>query len=255
MRGKIAEFDRVIIETTGLADPAPVAHTLLSDPMTAARYWLDGIITTVDAVNGEAELDAHPEAVKQAAIADRLILTKTDIASPEAIARIGARLALINPAAAPIRVVAGDIAADALLGIDARTRGAAWLAAESYSHPAHAHQGDDHRHHHHDDGIRAFAFGLDEPLDWDALAAALDDLAEAFGASLLRVKGILRVAGTEAPVVIHGVQHLFHPPAALDGWPSGKRMSRLVFITRLVPPDTILARLAETGAWRRLGEA
>ena len=251
VKGQIPEFDRVIVETTGLADPAPLLHTLIVEPMTAARYRLEGVVTTIDAVNADAELDVHREAVKQAAVADRIVLTKTDIASPEMVERVRARLKEINPGAVPIVASHGAVDPDQLFGMALDDRGdrlEAWLAADAHAarhdHHDHDHDGHDHDHHdhghHHHDGIESFCLAYAEPLEWEAVAEALDRLVSISGEKILRVKGILDIAGNDRPVVVHGVQHLFHPPSQLDGWPAGApRNSRLVFITHGLKREVI----------------
>jgi G3E family GTPase len=215
--------------------------------MTAARYRLEGVVTTIDAVNADAEMDVHREAVKQAAVADRIVLTKTDIAKPEMVARIRARLKEINPAAVPIEASHGAVDPDQLFGMGLDARGdrlEAWLAADAYAgghdHDHHGHDHDhDHTHHHHD-GIESFCLAYAEPLNWDAVAEALDRLVSISGEKILRVKGILDIAGNDKPVVVHGVQHLFHPPSQLAGWPAGApHNSRLVFITHGLGRDVI----------------
>ena len=238
-RVEAGEVRRVVIETTGLADPAPILATLMSDPAAARAYRLDGIVTVVDAVNGMAQLDAQPEAVRQVAVADRIVLSKTDLAdSPE----LRARLRRLNPGAPLLTATHGDVDAAALLhaGLfdpDSKipdVRG--WLDAEAYT--------DTHHHHHdpnrHDARIAAFCLTFDQPLHWQGVATWLDMLVATRGKSLLRIKGILNVVGQDRPVAIHGVQHLFHPPALLAAWPDGDpRTSRLVFITRDLPRDVI----------------
>jgi G3E family GTPase len=244
VRGQIPEFDRIVLETTGMADPAPILHTLISDPITAARYRLDGVVTTIDAVHGEAQLDRHREAVKQAAMADRIILTKTDLADPAATARLIARLAAINPAAKPVLAVRGAVEPAAILASGFGAKGPeveAWLAAEAnrpseHNHDHHHHGLDPHRH---GDGIDSFSLSFEAPLDWDKVATALDRLASFAGEKLLRVKGILNIAGSDRPVVVQGVQHLFHPPELLDAWPGPERNSRIVFITRDVERSAV----------------
>lgn len=261
VRGQVPEFDRVVIETTGLADPAPILHTLMTDPLIAARFRLDGVIATVDALHADGQLDRHPESVKQVAVADRLVVTKTDLASSETIAALGARLRRINPAA-PIQHAVHGAVDPALLfnaGLyNPETKSpdvVRWLREEAYAevrahaHPDHGHGHDHegHRHAHdvnrHDDHIRAFCLVLDEPLPWDSFAAAIDALTALRGADLLRIKGILRVRETDLPIVVHGVQHVFHPPVRLEAWPTDDRRSRLVFITRDLGRDVILATL------------
>lgn len=244
------DFDRVVIETTGLADPAPILHTLMGDPGVLRHYRLDGIVTVVDAVNGTATLDAQPESVKQVAVADRLVLSKTDLAAPEAVEALRARLARLNPAAPLIVARMGEVDPSRLFnaGLFDPARKipdvAAWLNAEAYEvHHGHHHD-HDHDHHHahgqdphdvnrHDARIRAFCLTFEEPLHWQAVATWLEMLIVTRGESLLRVKGVLDVVGQDRPIAIHGVQHLFHPPAPLPAWPEGeRRRSRLVFIVR-----------------------
>lgn len=237
VKGEVPDFTRVIIETTGLADPAPIIHTLMTDPLLASRYRLDGIVATVDGVNGARSLDNHAEAVKQAAIADRLVLTKTDIADYTAIEVLHARLRQLNPAA-PIlhadngRLDPADILDAGLFNDrdkipDVRK----WLNAEAYADEH------DHDHHHHDvnrhdERVAAFVFTTDKPVSWPALSFALELLISNKGENILRVKGIVNAIGHDKPLAIHGVQHVFHPPAALDGWPDADRRTRIVFITR-----------------------
>ena len=231
---------RVVVETTGLADPAPIIQTLMADPLVLYRYRLDGVVTLVDAAAGMATLDAQPEAVKQAAVADRLVLTKTDLATPEQVSALWARLRALNPGAPLLNALHGDIAPEAILNcglFDATGKHPAvarWLDAEAYAAAAHD---DDHHHRHdpnrHDARIQAFCLTFDEPVPWDGLSAWLEVLAMTRGESVLRIKGILNLEGEDRPVAIHGVQHLFHPPAKLAAWPEGDdRRSRLVFILR-----------------------
>lgn len=255
-QGGALDFDRVVIETTGLADPAPILHTLMGDPGVLRHYRLDGIVTVVDAVNGMATLDAQAESVKQVAVADRLVLSKTDLAAPEGVAALSARLARLNPAAPLIIASMGEVDPARLFhaGLFDPARRipdvAAWLNAEAYQaqhHQDHDHDHDhDHGHDHHrahgqdphdvnrhDARIRAFCLTFEEPLHWQAVATWLEMLIVTRGESLLRVKGVLDVIGQDRPIAIHGVQHLFHPPAPLPAWPEGeRRRSRLVFIVR-----------------------
>ncbi len=258
VRGEVPQFRRVVIETTGLADPAPILHTLIEDPVLEAYYRLDGVVTTIDAVNAMAELDAQFEAVKQAAVADRLVLTKTDIATDAVTAELTARLRQINPAAPLIVAVHGEVEPDRLLeaGLwnpQAKTADVRrWLMAEAYAegdNAAHDHgrghaggddgDGNHHGHDHpaldvnrHDDRIRAHCFVIDEPLEWDAFALWLGSLIRVRGDDILRVKGILNVASEQGPIGLHGVQQVFHPPARLPAWPDEDRRSKIVFITR-----------------------
>jgi G3E family GTPase len=256
VKGKVPFFTRVAIETTGLADPAPVLHTLMTDPIVAARYMLDGVVTTVDAVNGAGTLDRQPEAVKQAAVADRLLLTKTDLADPAARQTIEARLKALNPSAPILPAAQGAVDPAALFNIgfyDPVAKSAdvqRWLRDESFA-SGHEHEHlDEGGHEHldvnrHDDRIRAFCITRERPISWAALSAWLDGLATMRGDDLLRMKAIVALSDRpNQPVVLHGVQHLFHPPVLLPEWPSEDRRTRMVFITRDLPKETIEAILA-----------
>jgi G3E family GTPase len=232
------DIRRVLIETTGLADPAPILQTLMNDAVALRCFRLDGVVTVVDGVLGAATLDAQIEAVKQAAVADRLILSKTDIAKPDQISGLEARLRTLNPGAPIERVVAGDVALDFLFGAggfdpSAKIADVAdWLAAEA-AHHHHHHHGHHHDPNRHDAQIQAFGLTFTEPLPWEGLASWLEMLAITRGASILRMKAILNLQGEDRPVVLHGVQHVFHPPERLADWPAGHdRCSRLVFILR-----------------------
>ncbi len=263
VRGSVPEFERVVIETTGLADPAPIIHTLMTDALVAARYRLDGVVTTVDAVNADATLDRQIECVKQAAVADRLIVTKADLADAGALDRLTARLRALNPAAPIIRASRGAIDPAAILDCglyDPRTKTAdvaRWLQAEAYEAHEHAHDhdhghGDDHAHEHqapdvnrHDASIRAFAIARDVPFTREELGQWLDTLSVYLGPDMLRVKGLINLDG--APVALHGVQHLFYPLAPLQAWPDADRRSKIVFITRDVPREFIARTLELVG--------
>lgn len=237
-KGEIPAFERLIIETTGLADPAPILHTLMTDPVISARYRLDGVAATVDAVSGADTLDRQPEAVKQAAVADRILLTKTDmVVDPSA---LEARLKAINPAAPILRTAHGAVDPAALFDAglyDPESKSpdvARWLAEEAYkTEHDHSHHGHHHDPNRHDARIRSFVVEWDQPIRWDAFVDWMEALIAGHGANLLRIKGILDVAEVEGPVAVHGVQHVFHPPAMLERWPEGEeKRSRLVFITR-----------------------
>jgi G3E family GTPase len=245
-------FHRVVIETTGLADPAPVLHTIMVHPYLVLRYRLDGVVTLVDAMNGGGTLDAHPESVKQAAVADRLVLSKTDLLEPSERARktqrLIERLRALNPAAPILDAAAGEATVAELIGCGLYDPSGKipdvqrWLAAQSYE----VAQTHDHHHGHghdvnrHDDRIRAFTLATDKAMPAGTFEMFLDLLRSLHGPNLLRVKGIVRLAETpEAPVVIHGVQHVFHPPASLPAWPDGDRRTRLVFITRDIAPHVV----------------
>jgi G3E family GTPase len=242
----------VVIETTGLADPAPVLHALMSDPIVVERYMVDGVVTTVDAINGAGTLDRHPEAVKQAAIADRLILTKTDLADAATQNALETRLAALNPAAPRLRSAQGAVDPADLFGLgvfDPEKKSVEvqrWLNDEALLDDHDDHHG--HEHHdvnRHDDKIRAFCITRERPLSWDALSGWLDALASMRGDDLLRLKAIVALAERpDQPLVLHGVQHLFHPPVLLPNWPSEDRRTRIVFITRDLPREVIEESLA-----------
>ncbi|HWN52398.1 MAG TPA: GTP-binding protein [Xanthobacteraceae bacterium] len=243
-----AIFSRVIVETTGLADPAPVLHTLMMHPYLVMRYRLDGIVTVVDAVNGAATLDAHAEAVKQAAVADRLVLTKTDLMTSPAdrtsLDALRARLHALNPAAHLLDAAAGEADAAHLLNCglydptDKIPDVKRWLAAEAYTDPHHH----DHRHdpNRHDAHIRAFALTTPQAIPVSAFEMFMELVRSLHGPSLLRVKGVVKLAEhPDTPVVVHAVQHLMHPVARLERWPDNDRSTRMVFIVRDIEPRVI----------------
>ncbi len=250
--GALPAYRRVVIETTGLADPAPVLHTLMADNAILGEHRLDGVIATVDAVNGWATLEAHAESVKQAAVADRLLLTKTDLAEPAVTVRLRDRLAAINPSAPMHEVAQGEIAPDRLFGAglyDPATKTAdvaRWLRDAAYGtadldhHP--------HDVNRHDDRIAAFCLYFDRPFEWESLTYWLELLSTYRGDDLLRVKGLFNVRDVAQPVVIHGVQHIFHPPATIEHWPDDDRRSRVVFITRDLDRSVIERTLAGVNA-------
>ncbi len=261
------QFQRVLIETTGLADPAPIIHTLMTHPQIACKYRLDGIVTTVDMATGMETLDHQQEAVKQAAMADVLLLTKLDLVTDGQRDSLLHRLNELNPAAARWPVSNGEIEARKIihLGLFTATGKTAdvarWLKEEAYSSiafvpvarpqstghrslifkPQAAHAAVDHSHdvNRHNDHIHAFCFAFHDPIPEEMLESWLEILMELAGNNILRVKGILNVEGNPLPLVIHGVQHIFHPPVTLPEWPNEDRRSRLVFITRDVGKDVI----------------
>jgi G3E family GTPase len=254
--GRIAPFNRVIIETTGLADPAPILHTIMYHPYFMLRFRLDGVITVVDAVTGDATLDRHPEAVKQAAVADRLVITKGDLLTDgdAQLVALRGRLAVLNPTAVQLDAARGEATAAALLDIglydpDKKTPDVRrWLNAEALDDHA-DHREHDHHHEHsahrhdvnrHDARIRAFALRYDKPVPLSALDMFFELLRSAHGAHLLRVKGIIALDDDPArPLVVHGVQHIFHPPARLDAWPDDDHTTRIVFILHDMAPDFV----------------
>jgi G3E family GTPase len=238
--GQVPAFSRILVETTGLADPAPIVQLLLNNPLVSHFMRLDTVVTTVDAVNGLRQIDEHAEAVKQAALADRLLLTKADLAAAEAIEELRRRLVALNPGATWHIVSHGEIAPDALFGaalfdpsrktVDVRR----WINEAAYEtqgqdHGDHEH---DHKGHGHGTDIRAYCLSVDQPLSWDSFSSWLGRVRRGAGEDLLRVKGILNLIGESAPVAIHGVHHIFHPPVQLHAWPDADRRSRIVFITR-----------------------
>lgn len=251
---EVPTFNRIVIETTGLADPAPILQTLMSDPFLSDRFRLDGVIATVDAINGTETLNNHQESIKQAAVADRLLLTKTDLSKDGDFRDILARLKELNPTASIFKIAKGQIDPAQLFNaglynpetktLDVQN----WLKAEAFE-DSHKHNHDhdhehnhhhDHGHHHghshdpnrHDDKVHAFCLTHDKPLDWDQLNSWVDMLITLYGSNLLRIKGLLNIEGDEKPIVIHGVQHIFHPPVMLEGWPDKDRRSKIVFIVK-----------------------
>jgi G3E family GTPase len=226
--GVVPAFGRIVLETTGLADPGPILTTLAANPSVAGLVRLGAIVTTVDGVHGERQLDSRLEPLRQAAMADRLVVTKGDLATPAVIAALVARLRRINPTATLHDAVAAPPAPAALL---------ADVQAGSRAPPP---QSDDHGHDHR---IRSVALEAERPLDWRRTIAWLGRLTDEEGARILRCKGILDIAGQDRPVVIHGVHHHFHPPTLLGGWP-GPRRSQLVFILEDWPAPGLLGGLA-----------
>ncbi len=243
-----AVFSRVIIETTGLADPAPVLHVLMTHPYLVMRYRLDGIVTVVDAVNGPATLDAHAEAVKQVAVADRLVLTKTDLIPPPnrtSLNALRARLHALNPAAPVLDAARGEADASRMLNCglyDPATKipdVTRWLAVEAYA-DGHHHHGHDHDPNRHDAHIRAFALTSPQAVPAGAFEMFMELVRSLHGPNLLRVKGVVKLAEhPDQPLVIHAVQHLMHPAVRLERWPDGDHSTRMVFIVRDTEPRAI----------------
>jgi G3E family GTPase len=235
--GGVPAFDRILIETTGLADPVPVLRTLASEEIITPHLRLGAIITLVDGVNGARQLDDCPESVKQAAVADCLLVSKADLAGAAAVARLRKRLARLNPGAQIHEVARGEIAPDLLFGAaldDPAARGdriERWLNEAAFVKakraPLLAKRG---RVAGHDSRIRSFAVRRDGEVAGAGLMGWLNLLAALKGANLLRVKGIVNVEGR--PVAVHAVQSVIHEPMELAAWPSAERASRIVFITR-----------------------
>ena len=249
--GEIPRFDHVVIETSGLADPSSLIQAFLSDPTLAGLYRIGAVVATVDAVNGPDTLDRHVESVRQAALADHVLITKLDLVdaahAKAAEAALTARLHRLNPAATIWRVDDPAFGIGALLRTagadptDAKADPRAWLNAAAYEHGGHAHDhaadapDDHHDHHHglHDRDIASFCFVREEPIPREALRLLLDALQQNLGPNLLRVKGIVHVAEEpERPAVIQGAQHLLHNLSWLERWPDADRRSKIVFITQ-----------------------
>jgi len=243
-------FHRVVLETTGLADPAPLLQTAMAHPYLVMRYRLDGVVTVVDAINGGTTLDQNMESVKQVAVADRLVLTKSDLVdTPDrrsAHAHLLARLKALNLAATVLDAAAGEATPEALLncGLYDPARKipdvGRWLADEAYAAAHHHH---DHHHHdpnRHDERIRAFTFATDTPIPGATFEMFIDLVRSLHGPKLLRLKGIVKIAETpDQPLVIHGVQHVMHPPARLERWPDADQRTRIVVIARDLAPEAV----------------
>jgi G3E family GTPase len=226
-RGEVPNFRRVVIETSGLADPSPIAYTLLSEPVLRHHFRLSGIITTVDAVNGASQLGEFTEAVKQVSMADRLVVTKTDLSDAQLLASLRARLRVLNGSAqilesTEIRGAVHQVLTDDIYDAAGKFREARhWVAEEVDAGVAD-----------HTAGIASFVVVFDRPLDWTAFGVWASMLLHRHGADVLRLKGLLNVAGVPTPVLINGVQHIVHPPSHLEQWPDSDRRSRLIFIVR-----------------------
>ena len=239
----ISQFDRIVIETTGLADPAPVLHSVMSEPTLVERCRLEGVVTVVDAVNGWATLDAHAEAVKQVSVADRIVLTKVDLLSgregEDMLFAIIARLRKLNPAARLLTTHRNEATAPRLFNMglfDPETKSVdvrKWLAAEAYETAEKR-----HRHHHHDVSrhdahIRSFSFTEMREISPAGLELFMELQKSYHGSNMLRMKAIVKVSDDPArPIVLHGVQHVFHPPVRLPAWPDEDHSTRMVFIVR-----------------------
>ncbi len=259
--GDIKAFDRIIIETTGLADPAPVLHALMRDDRLLTRLRLEGVITLVDGFNGPSTLDTHPEAVKQVAMADRIVLTKLDLLEgkqgEDQLFEIIARLRKLNPSARLLTTHRGEATAERLFntGLYDPTKKspnvADWLSIEAVERAeksAHSRQhthDHGHGHHHHDKNrhdahIRSFAFRDTRPISPQGLELFFELLTSYHGPNMLRMKGVILVSDDPTkPVAVHGVQHVLHPPVRLPAWPDGKPETRLVFIVKDIDKPAI----------------
>jgi G3E family GTPase len=249
-RGEIPRFDRVIIETTGLADPGPILQAIMVEPAVTSHFQLDGVVATVDAVNAEATLGRHNEAVRQAAVADRILLTKTDLAEPAQAMAVEQDLAALNPSVPIIRTAPGEAIDPALLfglGLyDPSSKSAdvrRWLDWERGRPRASRPVADDASRH--DARIRSASLAFDAPIAGEALDRWLNSLLRFRGPDLLRFKAIVNVAELPGPLVLHGVQHVIHPPVMLKEWPSADRRTRMVFITHDIDEDALRASLQE----------
>ena len=243
--GVIIDFDRLVIETTGLADPAPVMQTLMTDTMLQSQYRLDCVVTLVDAVNGLEQLKTLSEPVKQAALADRLVITKTDLVDEAKAAALETALHELNPRAPVKRAVNGEIELAFLIDVALRSMQSRledverWMGAENvedhgnYGHDEHGHA------HRHDTNVISFCLRYKDPFTWASFSQCMEVLGTLRGADLFRVKGLVNVAGHKGPLIVQGVQHLFHPPIELDKWPSDDHETRIVFITRGITQQTV----------------
>ena len=242
--GEVIDFDRVFVETTGLADPVPVLHSFQSDGLLGAQYRLDGVVTVVDAVNGMGQLDTMPEAVKQAAVADRIVMSKTDLSSSD---ELEGRIRTLNPFVSIVKAIQGEVDPALLTGLSPGTAKALpaelnrWLSSGD-TYLGKALKGN------HDAAIRTFSLRFEQPFTWDSLNAALQTLTALRGPDLLRVKGIVNVAGEPGPVILQAAQHVIHPPVTLESWRDADRSSRIVFITRNIARDSVESLFGAVGA-------
>jgi G3E family GTPase len=233
-RRALHPFDRVIIETSGLADPGSILAPLLQDQALTPHFRIDGVVATVDALQGERELKRERVSLQQVAIADRIVLTKSDIAAPRAVARLQDLLASINPYASVIVANHGDVAPDWLLSpLDQELVSLDW------------HREADHDHQQHHQGVASFCLWLEAPLSWPSFRNALSRLTDTHGERLLRIKGLLNIEGQQHPSALHAVSHFVHPPQALADWPDQDHRSRIVFITDRLPESSVLPFFAE----------
>ena len=215
-RGELSSFQQIILETSGLADPVPILQTLTGDRGLASQIHLQAVVTVMDAVLAARTLDEAPEARRQVAVADRIVLTKVDLAGEDTARALEAELGALNPAAAITRADNGHVAPAVILADNARLGEPIYPAGRTR----------------HSDGIESFVLRFDRPLDWAGFEQAMGVLANLRGHDVLRAKGLLAINGCRGPVVVHQVQHLTAKPIELESWPDGDQTSRLVFITR-----------------------
>lgn len=238
-RGEVPRFERVAIETSGLADPVPIAYTILAEPVIQHHFRLGNVVTLVDAVNGARQLEQHPESVKQAAVADRIVVTKKDLATPSQVTQLEQALKRLNPSAT---ILQSDVDADELLTQDLYNPESRQKEVQAWSRSSAT---EDHQHSH---GVGSFSVTVDQPLDWTAFGIWMTMLLHRHGEKVLRVKGMLNVVGESTPVLINGVQHIVHPPSHLDAWPDADRRSHIVFIIQDISRDRIEASLSAFNA-------
>jgi G3E family GTPase len=244
--GEVIDFDRVIIETTGIADPAPVMQTLMTDTLLQAQYRLDCVVTLIDAVNGAGQLARFSEPVKQVALADRLVVTKSDLVTDKQLSDLRSRLNELNPGAPVRSALNGEIELSFLVDVGLRRMQAKLDEIERWLGAGHEHEhGPTHAH---DQEIQSFVLRFERPMPWAAFTQCLEVLTALRGPDLLRVKGLVNVEGKAGPIVVQGVQHLFHPPIELAAWPGADRGTRLVFITHGIPRENIANLFAAIGA-------
>ena len=240
-QGAIPRLKHIVIETTGLADPAPILFTVVTHPMLQHHFDIAGVVATVDAVNGQRHLDHHPESLKQVASADKVILTKTDLAQPGTVQALRVRLQTINPTARFITAVFGQVEARQVLDCRDCHTSVARPARVSKTAPVTDLEASGAQSSHGAE-IRSLALSFTRPLDWSAFSVWLSMLLHARGEDVLRVKGLLNV-GAAGPVVLHGVQHIMHAPEHLQYWPDADHRSHLVFILRAIEPHHIVRSL------------
>jgi len=220
-RGEVPDFRRIVIETSGLADPSPILQTFATDRALGEVFHVEVVVTVVDAETGGDTLAWSSEARKQVILADRLVVTKTDIAGEQAFGQLSAQLRGLNANADIYEAVNGELEPSRLTEPAADRRNA--FVAEAA----------------HSDGIGSFVLTEASAMPWTVFARAMDTLMQLRGADLLRVKGFLDVEGCRGPVVVQFVQHLAHPPVELESWPDGNRASRVVFVTRNISEQQV----------------
>lgn len=240
--GAFPPMQRIVVETTGMADPGPVLATLLADAELARALAVTAVVTTVDSVHGLEQLDAHFESVRQVAVADRIVLTKSDLAHPALAGRLRERLAGINPDAEVLSAIAGEAPAEVLIAAGRLHVGGHGDAHRCDEHCAHE-RGHHPHHGPHDARVRSHVFTFATPLQWELVSNWLGSLAFFHGERLLRVKGLLSIAGEPGPVALHGVRHLVHEPVTLRAWPDADQRSRIVFITCDLPREFLASAL------------